>query len=71
MNSAFQDLYSIMKHQEGDKTPEKQHPAFTTFKYRKNEGWVKKTVDYIFIGKNQYMKKSGVVVEEFMDPADI
>jgi len=46
-----------MKHQEGDKTPEKQHPAFTTFKYRKNEGWVKKTVDYIFISKNEYMKK--------------
>ena len=71
MNLAFLDLYSITKYQEGDITQPNQHPAFTTMKYKMKEGWVKKTTDYIFMAKNQYLKNRGVIIQEYLDPSDL
>jgi hypothetical protein len=43
--------FSTLKNQEL-KIDEK-YPKFTTFKYRKKEGgFIKRTIDYMFIGKN-------------------
>ena len=75
MSIAFNDLYSIMKDQEDDNSrrdDRDQYPAFTSFKYdSEKEKWVKKTTDYIFMAKNRYMERQGVIVEEFMDPVDL
>jgi len=72
MNSGFKDLYSVMQEQAGETSPEKQHPALTTFKYREKEGWVKRTVDYIFIAKNRYFNKNNIpVIKRCMDPSDL
>jgi len=53
MNSSFIDLYTVI-HKDLPLLEQEDHPNFTTFKYRKKEGWVKRTIDYIFIAKNNY-----------------
>ena len=40
-------------------------------KYRAKEGWVKQTIDYIFVAKNEYYNKNGCIIEEYMDPIDL
>lgn len=40
-------------------------------KYSCQEGWVKRTIDYIFLATNDYFKQFGCVVEACMDPDDI
>jgi len=67
MKSAFTDLYSLAQ----GPVAEREHPAFTTFKFHAQEGWVKRTVDYIFIAKNDYYKKNGCAVLEYLDPSDL
>jgi len=47
------------------------HPKFTTFKYRKKEGWVKRTIDYIFMAKNEFYESNDVAITEFLDPGDL
>ena len=49
----------------------KHHPNFTTFKYRKKEGWIKKTVDYIFMCTNEYYNMNGCTIQSIMDPGDL
>lgn len=72
MDSSFQDLYSIMQlENDSQSPPEKQHPAFTTFKYTAEEGWVKRTIDYIFIAKNDWFEESGCTISQYLDPADL
>ena len=62
MESEFVDLYSLVTI---NKKQNEYHQPFTTFKYRKKEGWIKRTIDYIFIQKNNYYKDYGVLVESF------
>ena len=40
----------------------------TTFKYREESGFVKRTIDYMFLADNQYSQK--VLVKEYIDNAD-
>lgn len=51
MKENFVDLYTIKQKQEDvdQFTNGPEHPEFTTFKFRENEGWVKRTIDYIFM----------------------
>lgn len=61
MKSGFSDLYHSMRIQCEETDPETLNPKFTTFKYReKDKGWVKRTIDYIFMAKNEYYNKHGV-----------
>ena len=47
-------------------------PKFTTFKFREKEGWVKRTIDYIYVAKNDYYNKhGGVQIIEYLDPGDV
>ena len=70
MESSFFDLYTLMKVQE--RTLSKNHienyPSFTTFKYRENQGYIKRCIDYMFVCENQYFKDNKVVIEEYLDP---
>ena len=53
MLEGFVDLYS--QRSTGKKNMLVNHMAFTTFrKHKYTEGVVKRTVDYIFIAKNEY-----------------
>jgi len=61
MESDFVDLYSLIKL----KPSNVHHPPFTTFKYRKKEGWVKRTIDYIFMQKNNFFKNHGLRVSSY------
>ena len=48
------------------------HPEFTTSKYReKDGGWVTRCIDYMFIHKNEYLRRNGCLIEEFMGPEEI
>lgn len=47
------------------------HPAFTTFKFRAKEGWVKRTIDYIFMAQNDYYKSNKCLIGEVLDPQDL
>jgi len=47
------------------------YPAFTTLKHREKEGWVKRTIDYMFLMKNKWLAENELVVEQFMDPKDL
>ena len=51
IEKGFEDLYSLKELQKGEEANENEmHPPFTTYKYReKDKGWVKRTIDYIFI----------------------
>ena len=72
MNFAFNDLYSIMKYQECNNSGKDQYTAFTYVKFDETkEQFIKKTTDYLFMAKNKYLEKKGVVIEEFMDPVDL
>lgn len=72
MKGLADDLYTIMQKQNNINDPSKMHPEFTTFKYRASEGWVKRTIDYIFLYHNQYtMKKGGAVITQVMDPTQV
>ena len=50
MSIYFSDLYSEI----AEELKLDEHMPFTTFKYRQNEGWVKRTIDYMFIARNDY-----------------
>ena len=60
-----------MQEQDGEIDPEKQHPAFTTFKYTDKEGWIKRTVDYMFIAKNDYFNDNIPVIKRYMEPLEL
>ena len=65
----FEDLWSYKDNQIGE--PAKKHP-FTTFKYcKKNNEWIKRCNDYIFIRKNQYFEDGKITIEKYLDPSDI
>ena len=51
MESTFIDLHTLSKIQQKtlSKNIVENYPAFTTFKYRDAEGYVKRTIDYFFI----------------------
>lgn len=71
MNKCFTDMYSLTMQQEGVTGSRKQHPEFTTYKYRAKEGWVKRTIDYIFMAKNQFANRDKAFVSRYMDPAQV
>jgi hypothetical protein len=51
MEREFIDFYTV-KNQE--QKIDSKYPEFTTFKYRKKEGgFIKRTIDYMFVSKNQ------------------
>ena len=51
LKTSFIDLYSTLNHF----NPPSLHPQLTTWKYReKDGGWVRHTIDYIFIAKNKW-----------------
>ena len=70
MLKSFKDLFSLIPNNKKGQKRAKQ-PDFTTFKYRKKEGWVKRTIDYIFIAKNDYFNENNVSVSEYLNPADL
>ena len=43
----------------------------TTYKYRDESGFVKRTIDYMFIAENNYFQQNKVVVQALMDPNDL
>jgi hypothetical protein len=65
MEANFKDIFSLAMQKD------KAYPQFTTFKYRKAENWVKRTIDYIFMAQNEYTNKNKVTVSKYMDPAQI
>jgi len=70
MEQSFTDLFTVMLRQE-DRLAEEQaknYPAFTTFKYREESGYVKRTIDYFFMAKNQYFENKRVKVLALLDP---
>jgi len=74
MNSSFCDLYQMMQIQKREKdvfTYSELHPALTTFKYREKEGWVKRTIDYIFMARNDYYNTNKCTISECLDPSDV
>ena len=57
MSIVANDLYTLMQRQNNVNDPDKMHMDFTTFKFRSSEGWLKRTIDYIFLYQNQWFKK--------------
>ena len=47
------------------------HPALTTYKFRAKEGWVKRTIDYIFMAQNDYYKNNKCMITQCLDPSDL
>ena len=58
-NNEFKDVYSLVK----SKPRDQNHPKFTTYKYRQKEGWVKRTIDYIFVLNNSMFYKQPINVQ--------
>ena len=53
MKTTFVDLFSTINGNAG------QHPELTTWKFRaKDGGWVRHTIDYIFLAKNTWYTKN-------------
>ena len=73
MESTFLDLYTLKKIQEKTlkKNQIENYPAFTTFKFRDEEGYVKRTIDYMFLAENNYFPQNKVWVDQYMDPNDL
>ncbi len=74
MNSGFEDLYQIMQIQNREKNVfmlSELHPALTTFKYTAKEGWVKRTIDYIFMAQNDYYQRHKCAITKCLDPSDV
>ena len=65
MNQSFKDLYEFTGVQLG------QHPPFTTYKYRKDEGWNKRTIDYIFMANNTFDDYYRMRIMQRLDPGQI
>ena len=63
--SHFQSAYEVLLGKE---------PSFTTFKFREKEGYVKRTIDYIFISKGlkvvNGLSLPDVVDEEMGNPCE-
>ena len=70
MNSSFVDLFSLI-YKDAPKPQQSQHSEFTTLKFRKKEGWVKRTIDYIFIAKNNYFKNNDISIGSYIDTKDL
>ena len=67
MNSAFENLFQL-----GTADDRQNHEFTCAIKETQDEGELsKKTVDYIFVNKNEWYKSNQVVVTEFMDPMDL
>jgi mRNA deadenylase 3'-5' endonuclease subunit Ccr4 len=65
MEREFIDFYTI-KNQE--QKIDSKYPEFTTFKYRKKEGgFIKRTIDYMFVSKNQALN---LKVTGWIDPPE-
>ena len=61
MKKSFIDLFSTINHNDTQINPPEgsEHPQLTTWKFRaKDGGWVRHTIDYIFIAKNRWFKKN-------------
>ena len=63
MEETFTDLYTLAN------TGQK-YPNFTTFKQDKGEQ-TKKTVDYMFLQNNEWLKGGKVKIYEYLDPQDV
>ena len=72
MESSFIDLYTqvMLQMSHISKTDQENHQNFTTFKYRNESGFVKRTIDYMFLADNDFYQKNGVTVKEYIDMAD-
>ena len=64
MESSFVDLYTLIG--TGDK-----YPAFTTYKYREESGFVKRTIDYMFVAKNEWLEKNKIDVLAYITPENV
>ena len=54
MKTAFIDLFTTI-----EDSNKEEHPELTTWKFRaKDGGWVRHTIDYIFIAKNNWYNKN-------------
>ena len=65
LKEAFTDIYGLCGTANGD------HPQFTTFKHRAKEGYVRHTIDYVFVLKNEWFKSSNLKVVGFTDAEDL
>lgn len=72
MESGFLDLYTLKMFQEKllNKNQIENYPAFTTFKYRDEGGYVKRTIDYMFFADNNFPQNQ-IILEALMDTADL
>lgn len=72
MESSFVDLYTLKMIQEKTlkKNQIENYPAFTTFKFRNETGYQKRTIDYMFLCENNF-PQSQVTVEALIDPMDL
>ena len=64
LQGSMTDLWKIAN------ADEKSWPPFTTFKYRDGPGYLKHTIDYIFLMRNSACPESeaNVAVTEYLDP---
>ena len=66
METSFTDLYSLMPEDPFEILDYQKYPKFTTFKYRDAEGYVKRTIDYIFVNKS--MEKNISIIGHIQFP---
>ena len=73
MESHFIDLYSIVKVQSKQFSEDhlKNHQSFTTYKFREESGFVKRTIDYMFFAENEYYQNNKSNVLEYYDNNDL
>ena len=57
MESAFLDLHYYQLHRAGGLNEDQSanHQPLTTFKYREDSGYVKRTIDYMFVADNNFL----------------
>lgn len=69
MESSFIDFYTMSKIQQKNLSKDQieNYPAFTTFKYREESGYVKRTIDYMFLAENRFQQQNKVVVEQMLN----
>ena len=73
----FIDLYKYWDRYPGFNDQYKEfnkdlHSKLTTYKYRaKDKGWVKRTIDYIFLKQNEWYRDNGIIVMALLDPGDL
>ena len=82
MASGFVDLHAVLAQtlsevQAGEGQNEEgqaeiaRNPKFTTFKFREKEGWVQRTIDYIFMATNNAYEGVFGEMYQYLDPSDL